>query len=188
MPSRPPVNQAENGWTVPPRRGIRLRVDLSPVLDHLNDFAFFGGIDREQVAAVTSFFEQRAYPAGKRIIEQDTDGRRLYIIISGRVEIRLRCSTPGEEGSESVLCTAGRGEHFGEMEMLDTQPRSASARALEPTTTLELSNMGLLGIFQHDPEIFRYIVMNLARDLSRKLRAANLELAAIRPCPPAQDR
>lgn len=153
---------------------------LNRILHNLEEFSFFGGIPPKQLAGVADLFEEAAYPAGARIIEQDSLGDRLYIIISGEVEIRVWRSASGEENEESTLIALGRGEHFGEMELLDTQRRSASAVAVQATETLELTNMGLYAVFQRDPDAFRLIVMNIARELSRKLRAANRELSMVR--------
>jgi len=65
------------------------------------------------------------------------------------------------------------------MELIDTQKRSATVTALIHTETLELTNMGLFKIFQRDPDAFRMVMMNLARDLSRRLRDADNRLAAL---------
>jgi CRP-like cAMP-binding protein len=81
--------------------------------------------------------------------------------------------------AESILATCERGATFGEMELLDTQNRSASVTALEPTETVELTSMKLYQVFLQDADVFRMIIMNLARDLSRRLRVADQQLALV---------
>ena len=152
---------------------------INSILDDLQDFAFFGGIDRETLEKVGDLFDAGSYPPGTRIIVEGSSGNRLFIITSGRAEVSVRGPDADGHKTESVLATHGRGDTFGEMELLDTQKRSASVTALEPVETLELTNMGLYQIFLRDPDVFRMIVMNLARDLSRRLRLADQQLALV---------
>lgn len=152
---------------------------LAAILGDRNEFAIFGGIEPDALAGVSDLFEAGSYPAGARIIEQDSSGNRFYIITAGRVQVSVRSPRPDRAGTESVVATHGRGATFGEMELLDTQKRSATVTALEPTETIELTNMGLYKIFLRDPDVFRMMIMNLARDLSRRLRIADQQLASL---------
>ena len=135
-------------------------VTLFSILDDLSDFAIFGGIDAETLRGVADLFDEGSYAAGTRIIEEGTRGNRLYIVASGNAEVTVRCPTNGGDQVESVLATHGRGATFGEMELLDTQVRSATVTAIERTETIELTNMGLLRIFERDPDTFRMLIMN----------------------------
>ncbi|NNM28955.1 MAG: cyclic nucleotide-binding domain-containing protein [Akkermansiaceae bacterium] len=155
-------------------------MSMTAVLKDLSAFAFFGGIEPEALASVADLFEEGSYPAGTRVIEEGSRGNRLYIITAGQAEVRIRRDAPDDAGLENVLTTLGRGETFGEIELLDTQERSASVVAVEAATTLELTNRGLYEIFRRRPDIFRMIMMNLARDLSRRLRHADRQLASAR--------
>ena len=65
------------------------------------------------------------------------------------------------------------GDVFGEMELIDVQPCAASVRALKHTKALTLSNKGLYQISQYDLKVFSLMIMNLARDISRRLRKAD---------------
>jgi CRP-like cAMP-binding protein len=64
----------------------------------------------------------------------------------------------------------GEGETFGEMEVLDVMPAAASVRALVPTKVATVSNRALREMNKIDTAIFALVIMNLARDLSRRLR------------------
>ena len=153
---------------------------LEAILDDLSDFAFFGGIEPEALKKVTDLFNEESFEPETRIIEEGSRGNRLYILTSGRTEVRVRTGGDGDDGTETVLATHKRGDTFGEMELLDTQVRSASVITIEPTTALSLTNRGLYEIFMRRPDIFRMIMMNLARDLSRRLRKADQQLAEVR--------
>lgn len=70
---------------------------------------------------------RRAFPKGTVIFHKEDDDRALYMIASGRVRIYRA----GESGREVTLNVCGPGEAIGELSMLDGQPRSASAQALD---------------------------------------------------------
>ncbi len=152
---------------------------LHSILEDLTDFAVFGGIERDALAKVGDLFDTGAYPAGANIITEGDKGDRFYILTSGRVQVSVRCPPPNDSSVETVLATYERGSTFGEMEMLDTQKRSATVTALEPTEAIELTNMGFYNIFLRDAEVFRMMILNLARDLSRRLRIADQQLALV---------
>jgi len=69
-----------------------------------------------------------------------------------------------------TLSEFGEGNTFGEMEVLDVMPSVATIRALAPTKAISISNKGLREIHKADLRSFSLMIMNLARDLSRRLR------------------
>lgn len=156
-------------------------MSIESIADRLNDFSIFGGIEQGQLGNVADLFESGTYAEGDHIIDQGTQGTRLYVITAGKVGISIHSPGSADEGAnrELSLATMGRGDCFGEMEILDTQARSATVIALEPTETIELTNMALLKLFERDPNAFRFLIMNLARDLSRRLRVADQRLAEL---------
>lgn len=151
-----------------------------PLLSHLGDledFSFFGGITSDTLEQIDDLFEAGSYPAGSTIIAEGNTGRRLYLITAGQVKISVQASNNGTTAT-CVLDTLERGATFGEMELLDTQARSATVTAAIDTKTVELTNMAFYQLFLRDPEAFRMIMMNLARDLSRRLREVNRRFVA----------
>ena len=146
---------------------------LASILDELNDFPLFGGILPEDLAPMEDLFLSGSYEKGDHLIDEGTRGDRLYLMVEGTADVTANL---GERG-ELQLAILRRGETFGEMELIDTQDRSATVIAAEPTKTLELTNMKFLKLFNRDPNVFRIMMMNLARDLSRRLRAADKRMA-----------
>jgi CRP-like cAMP-binding protein len=69
------------------------------------------------------------------------------------------------------------GHTFGEMEVLDIMPASATAKAVTDVTVMTMSNRVLRKIYHDDTKTFSLLLMNLARDLSRRIRYANEKLA-----------
>ena len=157
-------------------------MSIESITGRLNEFSIFGGIEADALLELADLFETRTYPVGAHLIDEGQQGNRLYVITEGAVVVSVGVdASKGRAGGDDQLqlATLGAGDTFGEMELIDTQKRSATVIALRQTATLELTNMGLFAIFQRDPDAFRMIMMNLARDLSRRLRAADLRLAAL---------
>jgi CRP-like cAMP-binding protein len=81
-----------------------------------------------------------------------------------------------------------QGDCFGEMALLDLFPRSASVRATAPCSALALSTASFHKLYETDVEQFAIVQMNIARELSRRLREADerlfrVHVGALRPEP-----
>ena len=134
----------------------------------LQKYSLFGGMIPDQVERIRPLLVQSAYSAGQSVLREGDPNDSIYFILDGRVQI--------VKGSR-VLSELGEGETFGEMELLDVQPSAATVRALSPLRVAAISNRAVRQIYCMDPKIFALLVMNLARDLSRKLRRMD-EIAA----------
>ncbi|MDR3174065.1 MAG: cyclic nucleotide-binding domain-containing protein [Treponema sp.] len=89
---------------------------------------------------------------------------RVIFIFSGRVAVLK---------NDLVLMELKEGDTVGEMEVLDMRSSAATVRALESVEAASLSNAALYEIYRQDVKTFAIIVMNLARDMSRRLRKMN---------------
>ena len=141
-------------------------VDLTSLHSH----SLFGGITEEQISSIRHFFVAEEFSEGEFIEREGESGDRIYFIIEGQVEILKKIT---ESGNLSRIFMFSEGDVFGEMELLDVQPCAASVRALKPTKALTLSNKGLYQISKYDLKVFSLMIMNLARDISRRLRKAD---------------
>lgn len=148
-------------------------VDLSSLHCH----SLFGGITEDQISGIRHFFVLEEFDDGEFIEREGDPGDRIYFIIEGEVEI-LKKTAKSKKLNRIFMFSEG--DVFGEMELFDVQPCAASVRALMPTKALTLSNKGLYQICKYDQKIFSLIIMNLARDLSRRLRKAD-EIIALCP-------
>ena len=129
----------------------------------------FGGVDDQSIAAIIPLMRELSFAAGEAIVQEGEDGDSLFVICSGSVEV-LKASTVADGHIEKRLAVLKVGDVFGEMELIDMQRRSATVRALEPVSALALSNGDLFCIYESDLPTFTLIVLNLARELSRRLR------------------
>ncbi|GHC05136.1 cyclic nucleotide-binding domain-containing protein [Cerasicoccus arenae] len=116
------------------------------------------------------------FEAGDAIIREGETGDRLYMISSGRVVIEKKVFNKEAITSERIAVLQ-KGETFGEMELVDSQPRSATVRALDETTCLSLSREDLHDATEDDILTFSQVVMNLAREISIRLRNTDVWLA-----------
>ena len=89
----------------------------------------------------------------------------MFVLESGRVAV-----LKSWKGRVFDLRHLKQGDCFGEMALMDLQPRSASVRALEDCTAIELRPDDLLRLFERDPEQFALIQMNMGREVCRRLR------------------
>lgn len=135
----------------------------------LQKYSLFGGMIPEQVERIRPLLVQSDYSKGQAVLREGDPNDSVYFILDGRVQI--------VKGTR-VLSELGEGDTFGEMELLDVQPSAATVRALSPLSVAAISNRAVHQIYCLDPKIFALLVMNLARDLSRKLRRMDELIAA----------
>jgi len=125
----------------------------------------FSTLSPVQLADLSSRSQRRRYRAGEAIFHKDDPGAILYVIVSGLVKILL----PSDDGHEAVLALVPPGEVFGELALLDGQPRSASAIAMEPTETITLRRDEFMTFLRDSPDA----AINIMAILSRRLRNTN---------------
>ncbi|TVQ20056.1 MAG: cyclic nucleotide-binding domain-containing protein [Spirochaetaceae bacterium] len=146
-------------------------MDAEHELDYgrLKRCSLFGGITEHAFDTLRPHLKYIRFDAGTAIVTEGSLNDRIYFIESGSVEIVKR-THGGLDAPVRRLTTMGPGDTFGEMELIDIQPCAATVRSLEPTETLSLSNHDLYRVSQVDMKTYALIVMNLARDISRRLR------------------
>ena len=129
----------------------------------------FGGVDNQAMSAIMPLLREADFACGELIVREGDQGDSLFVICSGSVEV-LKSSPQTENPFGERIAVLKVGDVFGEMELIDLQNRSATVRALEPVSTLALSNGDLFRICESDLPTFSLLVLNLARELSRRLR------------------
>lgn len=134
--------------------------------------SLFGGVTERAFEVIRPHIRLMRFASGDRIVTEGEVNDRIYFIDSGSVEVvkRLCC---GMDAPEKQLTMMGPGDTFGEMELIDIQPCAATVRAIEPTQTLSLSNRDLYKVSKVDMKTYALLVMNLAREISRRLRHAD---------------
>ncbi|MDR2211213.1 MAG: cyclic nucleotide-binding domain-containing protein [Spirochaetaceae bacterium] len=130
----------------------------------LQKYSLFGGLLEEQIRHILPLLETEDYGAAEDIIIEGAPNDRIRFILEGRVAVLKNNIT---------LYEFGEGDTVGEMEVLDVMPSAATIRTLVNTKVLSISNRALRDVYKTDIHSFSLMIMNLARDLSRRLRHMN---------------
>ena len=102
------------------------------------------------------------YKDGCIIFEEESVGKEMYIIISGKVKIIKKKGTV-----ETILATLEEGEFFGEMSLFDSNPRSATAKAIGDIKLLEINQKNFLKKISNDPSIAFRILEKMSQRIRR---------------------
>ena len=105
--------------------------------------------------------------------EGEPSAREMYVLLEGEMEVLKR----SRRGRDTRIAILGPNDWFGEMSMIDMQPRSATVRALAPSRLIRMTSADLDALYRLDLKSYALIVLNVARDLSRRLRVADGILA-----------
>jgi CRP-like cAMP-binding protein len=127
-------------------------------------YSLFGGLFEEQIEKIIPLMTQEVYKPGDVIITESTPNDKILFIVEGRVSI--------VRGGK-IIYDLAEGNTFGEMEVLDVMPCAATIKAVSDVTVMSISNISLREIYKNDIKSYSLLLMNLARDLSRRLRVAN---------------
>jgi len=136
----------------------------------------FAGLSEEDLRVLPVLFRAEKYRSGERIITEGEHGGCLYLIQSGEVDI-LKQVVSREGESREKIATLRAGDTFGEMELIDGQPRSATVIAKGEVTVLVLDRLDIHKLDPHDSRIYATLLLNLSIELSRRLRAMDQQLA-----------
>jgi len=147
--------------------------DDRPPLEVLRVIGIFGGLDDTVLENFVSKLPISMLSPGAAVFREGEQGRELFVVLGGEMEV-LKKSKGEREARVAVL---GPGDWFGEMSILDVMPRSATVRVLAPSRVLRLSASDLDALYRRDLKSYAMIVLNVAREMSRRLRVADGILA-----------
>lgn len=139
--------------------------------DFLVTVPLFSGIDRADLGRFAELTREKSYPKGSVIVFEDDPGDSLFVVREGRVKVVL----VAEDGREVILGMLGIGEHFGELSLIDDQPRSAHVIAMEDATLLVLRREDFRRRVEQSPSVAWALLV----ELSRRLRAADGKIGGL---------
>lgn len=114
----------------------------------LASIELFGLLDEDDREALSRVVDYMKLPAGETLFRAGDPGDSLFIVQSGNVELYIKDTA----GQKIVLTVAGSGDTFGELSLLDSGARTATATALEESELLVLDRDDLLLLFQKRPD------------------------------------
>ncbi len=139
--------------------------------DFLATVSLFQGLDREELVRFAEIARERSYPKGSVILFEDDPGDSLYIVRTGRVKV----VKVGEDGREVILGWLGVGDHFGELSLIDGQPRSAHVIAVDEAQMIILRREDFRRRVEESPAV----AWALLSALSRRLRRADEQIGGL---------
>ncbi len=141
---------------------------ISPAM--LGDIGLFGGLDDATLEVLATELAPFKVEVGQVVVEEGETAREMFVVISGELEVVKK----GPRGGEARVALFGPGDWFGEMSILDVGPRSATVRSVAPTLLLKITNEDVERLlYRRDPKAYSLLIMNIARELSRRLRVAD---------------
>lgn len=150
---------------------------MATLTDELREFLvrtpFFAGLWDRGLDEVGGMLAEREFPAGAWVFREGEPGRSMYVIQSGEVV----CVQAGESGNQVELMRLGPGDFFGEMTLIEMQPRSFSVRVELAARLFELTNLDLYELYRRDVKAYLLVLQNINRELCRRLRRAGTRIA-----------
>ncbi len=130
-------------------------------------------LTNEEVRILSQTVHRRTYWAGETIIEEDSGGRDVFILISGKV--RVETAIPGKHEGKQTLYTIMQGEVFGEFSFIDGTPRSATIISDEECEVMILSYSEFKNMAKKHTHLALALMENIAKMLTERIRNINLE-------------
>ena len=125
----------------------------------------FDSLTPSELPMLESIGEKRTFAPGQQIFTEGDQGDGLYIVVSGAVQISALVTTT----ERRVLNLVKAGDFFGEMAVVDGEPRSASATAAEATESLFFPREKMSKVIENSPRL----AMTLVREFSQRMREVN---------------
>ena len=128
----------------------------------LENVSLFSGLSKEALEEIQQHGSVKSFKKNTVVINQDDETDSLYIILSGSVKIYVS----GADGREVVLNHQGTGEYFGDLALIDKQPRVASVMTTEPSRFMIISRDDFMRCLSSNPEI----ALNLIKPMTSRIR------------------
>lgn len=141
-------------------------------VDLLKGVELFSELNEEQLGMIANLVIVKNYNRDETVVlEGDDSVQALYLIATGSVQVYMT----GIDGRETILSFLERGDFFGEMSLIDGEPRSASVRTVTDAKLLVIHRESFLSLIRKTPEI----AMALMSELCKRLRKANKQIGSL---------
>jgi CRP-like cAMP-binding protein len=142
-------------------------------IEKLREIALFGALSDDVLTHLARSLKQLTALPGEMVFREGELAHEMFVLLDGEVEV-VKKSRAGREHRIALL---GPGDCFGEMSLIDMQARSATVRSVAPSRLLRISSEDMDALYRHDLKSYALITLNIARDLSRRLRVTDGILA-----------
>lgn len=146
------------------------KMDLNEIISLISKTPIFQGLNNNEYSAIGKAMIHRKFSLNQVIVHEDDDNSQtFFIILSGIVHVTVLTT----EGKQTILATLQKGDFFGEMSILDGEPRSASVIAAQECKLAMLYRKSLLDILKLYPKITIQMLIAMSRRLRRSNRHIN---------------
>ena len=131
----------------------------------MDSLFLFKGLPFHARLRVARICEARSIEPGEILAEEGDSGSAMYVMVMGKVRVT---------SNNRELATLGAGQHFGEISLLDEQPRSATVTSTSPGSVIIIRREAFQDFCQREPNLGNHVLTRLATSLADRLRLANL--------------
>jgi CRP/FNR family cyclic AMP-dependent transcriptional regulator len=139
--------------------------DINSVISILSRISLWGGLTGEQQEKIYQRLEVGTFKKGEYIFRKGDQPSHIYIVKSGKVKLLV-----SHEDAVIQKETVETGGSFGVAALMAVQTHMATALAAENTELMVLSREALLGLYHDDIKLFALLMMNIAREIARRLK------------------
>jgi len=137
----------------------------------LRTVPIFSELSDGDITSLAKLSSRRRFPKDTVVFFENEEGDSFFMILDGRIKVTIL----GDDGREVILSMLGAGDFFGEMALLDNEPRSATAIAVEETELLSLNRTDFQSVLTDN----RSITTALIKVLTARLRRANHQISTL---------
>jgi CRP/FNR family transcriptional regulator, cyclic AMP receptor protein len=156
-----------NGFRAPLDSGVRRNsplTDFDAITSIISELRIFGGVTDSQLATILRRLELWNLQAGEVVFNKGDEPMHIYIVKSGKVDLQL-----ADDGVLIHKHELHVGECFGEASLISMHRHTATAVAATDAELIVLTKRALIELRHEDIELFALLMMNLARELARRL-------------------
>ena len=143
-------------------------------IEQLQDMPVFGGLREDSIKLLVSGCSCVEHAPGEAFFTEGERGDSAFVVVSGHASLYKHGS---DNSTLHKIRSFQATECFGSMALLGVYPRSGVVLADDYCHAIEIKADQLFALYQHDTEQYMLIFMNMARDLSRRLRDGDCQLA-----------
>ncbi len=137
----------------------------------LRTVPIFSELTDSDITSLAKLSSRRRFPKDTVVFFENEEGDSFFMILEGRIKVTIL----GDDGREVILSMLGPGDFFGEMALLDNEPRSATAIAVEESELLSLHRTDFQTVLTDN----RSITTALIKILTARLRRANHQISTL---------
>ena len=145
---------------------FREKDNADPILKALERIPIFENLLNKELKNIAQLTHEREYKSNEYVFKKHAPAEGMYVILHGEIEIK-------DPKSGKIFAGLHSGDFFGELALLDEEPRSATAICTSPSRLIGFFRTDLLTLIKRYPELGNNILLNLSRVLGERLRETN---------------